>query len=86
MANEYVVTTNSIEVLGAPTSANAAITTNVVEVLAAPASANAVVTTNVVEVLATPNTAAQVASMYIQVLRSVADLPFVARRRQMVLS
>ena len=52
MANEYLVTTNTVEVLGAPTSANAVVTTNAIEVLANPATSNAVITTNVIEVLA----------------------------------
>lgn len=55
MANEYRITTNSVEVLGVPTSANAVISTNVIEVLAKPATANAVISTNVIEVLASVN-------------------------------
>ena len=55
MANEYLVTTNTVEVLGAPASANAVVTTNVIEVLGVPATSNAVISTNVIEVLASVN-------------------------------
>lgn len=85
MANEYVTTTNSIEVLGAPSS-NVNVTTNAVEVLGS-VDGNAVVSSVFLQVLGGGDTSnAQVASVYMQVLRSVADQPFVYRRRQMVLS
>ena len=72
MANEYVTTTNTIEVLGAPPS-NINVTTNSIEVLGAP-DTNAVVSSMYVQVLNSGNTSnAQVASMYVQVLRSITD-------------
>lgn len=72
MANEYVTTTNSIEVLGSPAS-NINVTTNAIEVLGAP-DGNAVVSSLTMQVLNSGTAGnAQVASMYLQVLRSVTN-------------
>ncbi len=84
MANEYVVTTNSIEVLGSPSS-NVNVTTNSIEVLGAPVS-NAQVSSVFVQVLNSGNAGnAQVSAIYLQVLRSITDAPTgLYRRRQMI--
>ena len=72
MANEYVTTTNSAEVL-ATANSNALVTTNTAEVLATE-PANAQVSSVYMQVLNSGTSGnAQVASMYVQVLRSITD-------------
>jgi len=72
MANEYVTTTNNIEVLGSPPS-NVNVTTNSIEVLGS-VDGNAIVSSMYVQVLNDGGTSnAQVSSMFVQVLRSITD-------------